>query len=1103
VPRIKNIRICIIFIVTIFLIHSYSAKYNSFGLKHYTITTEHFNLHYFTGLEEVAKKVGDILENLYDIYKNRYNLTLPDKTEVLIINTGDGNGWALTIQNTLCIDANAFFYNMRGTCNWFENVIAHEYAHIVSIWSSFKMPAWMPYIQGGYFSHPNNIAKRKGNDIGARLEAFHIFPSEILPPWLFEGIAQYESSVNKGDSWDTHRDMILRTLCLSNTMLTWDHMSVFVGKQDNFEKVYNSGFSLVTYIAETYGYEKIVSILRESSKMPRLNFDRSIKEVLGISGKQLYKEWKDHLNKKYTKQIEKIGKQVYGRKINKKGFNNYWPRFGPEDKKVYFLSNRESDRYGTKLYSYSLEKDKDDKKRIKLEMPKVNDFYSIYDSTRNIVFSSSKSKKSQLPPKMGGGRVRDIFIDTIRTDKDKKRLFSKKTDRQVTEKRWAYHAALSPDGKKLAFTKHAYDKFYLFLADTSGKNLKHLYPPTNNPKLAFQTVYNIDWSPKGDFIAISYIDRDNRKIGLYDLKNNEFFTLCETTSDERDPKFNSDGTNLYFSSDRTGIFNIYRYNFESKTLQRLTSVSGGAFTPDISTDEKQLVFANYDKDGYGIYLIDTITVLEEIPVENAVQKREGIKRKEISTAFSPVSNYNHFPRKPIFTPTFFIENILTEIHNPYKGISSFKYGGVLLLNTPIDWLKADYRLPGIGCYFISETLNPFRFSDRNEIINRGASWDFGVFYFTKLLPVDLSFYFAMRSIAGEDEFKHDLYGVDTIEALDFNLNPKLTEITLTHNFNEIASANIFTTIEHYKIWTKFLGKYWDYMPAQGYKLGSFLTLRNPTYDSKMIISPKGLFFKLKYEFWDQKLVDREKALVIEDGKIKENYNSYQYNQVSSELIYARSNPLIKKHDIAFQVKGTALKLTDKCQERLQKAHDESPLPELHPTDLPSFYKPWEWIPGYVFYYRDTIDVFSQHDNQVDTSQLVVDTILVSGNGIMSGSISYRFPLVPTINKKLGALFLTGIYGVLNFGGTVAFDDLNDFKNISRNDLLLWRGIELRLEAKTFNTYPLAISGRWDYGIDRKAPVGGHKFTLKLGFDFDNWDIIAEPDGRRVRPRISL
>lgn len=91
----------------------------------------------------------------------------------------------------------------------------------------------------------------------------------------------------KGDYWDSHRDMILRTLTLSGNLLSWDHMQVFSADRTyEYELTYNHGFSLVQYIAEKYGEEYLVSILREASKMPRLNFDRAIKAKIGNKWKR-------------------------------------------------------------------------------------------------------------------------------------------------------------------------------------------------------------------------------------------------------------------------------------------------------------------------------------------------------------------------------------------------------------------------------------------------------------------------------------------------------------------------------------------------------------------------------------------------------------------------------------------------------------------------------------------------------------------------------------------------------------------------------------------------------------------------------------------------
>ncbi len=1119
--NLKKTVVCTFVMLIVLGISSLQAQaLNGYNQRTYTIESEHFRMHYSDGLQHVAKEVGDILEELYEMYRNTYHITLPTKTEVLINDDDQSGGWALAIQNTIAIWANDLDWNLRGTSDQLRNVIAHEYAHIVSISASFKMPPWMPYIQFGFFTHPNTMTK--DSSYGVNLEAFHLFPSEVLPPWFFEGIAQYESMRHKGDRWDSHRDMILRTLSLSNRLNSWDHISVFTGKEDDYEKTYNHGFSLVKYIAETYGDQKIVSILRESSKLGRVNFDRGIKAALGISSKKLYKDWSNWLKEQYTAQIKQVGKQVYGRKINKEGYDNFWPRFGPGDSLIYFLSNGKHDfAFSFKmLYAYNRSDTIPEDKRIAMVKPFVKGFYSIHDSSNHVAFTSMKSKKSQMPSREGGIRRRDIFIDTLTT----KQLgfFAKKKERQVTQKKGMFHAVFSPTGDMLAGSLHDRDQFYICLTDTAGKKIRRVYPSSNDNSLrGIKTIYGMDWSPDGRRIAVSYVDTDHRKVGIYDTTTGDFFDVCDTKHDERDPRFGPDGKYLYFSSDRTGIFNIYRYHFETGVLQRITNVSGGAFTPDVSSDNLSLVYANYDPDGYGIYQIDTISVLQEdtLSPKEAVVSRKAVKRPNITTTFTPPRNYSKLPTKFMFVPTFFVEQILTDEENTFKGLSNAKIGGVFSVNDPLDWMG---RGTNAGAYFLAEPQDYFRLIDpdkNNTGLNPEATYDLGLFVNTNIFPVDLSLFYAQRGIAGTDYFLDESYdGSPHMAPMQYNLNPRMAELTLSHGLGNMISLHGIASYNNYRVDvkvtppesvtegdTEYETDYLPYSPAKGYQLGTAISLYSRQYDSKMGISPKGMYLELRYDFWDQNLQNEEKSFKIEDGKILENYDRYVFNQITGSLKYAISAPWYSKHDIFAKINATALKLTGGSVKRLEKKVEEG---LLRNAELPSYFKPGDILPGYVYYYRDTAAYYIKNDSSGTTryieTKVPQDTVLLSGNGLLTADLSYRFPLYPgSIDKKLGFVYLDRLYGAINGGAGTAKDNLDEFFDLTIDDFLFYYGAEIRLEAISFNSYPLAINFRWDKGFSKPAPIGGNKFSLSIGFDFDDWGLVLQPDGRIPKAAIGL
>ncbi|MFW5960375.1 MAG: hypothetical protein ACOCSE_04580 [Chitinivibrionales bacterium] len=1087
------------FCLLLFHTGGHTAAFNAFSQDWYSTESSHFRLHYTEGLGTEARKIGSILEELHSIYRDKYKIDLPDKTEVLVVNTETGSGWALALQNTISIDVNSFDFNLRGTSNWLRNVVAHEYAHIVSIAASFKLPSSIPYIQGGFFTHPNNIIQNtKGrsfadnfNQAGARLEAMHLFPSEILPPWFFEGIAQYESTCMEGDRWDSHRDMILRALTLSDSLLSWDHISVFTGKSDDYEKTYNHGFSLVKYISEKYGHESINAILRASKGFFRGNFNRSIKEVLGITGEELYENWNTELKKKYKEQVEGIGKQVYGKKISEMGFDNQWPKFGPDDNKIYYLSNGKHDYafHFRMLYSYNLTDSSSDS-RTELESGKVKSVYDINDSTGLLVYTSSRSKESRVPVSEGGINVNDIFIDTLRDS-----LGDKNTDydHQATEKQRLMYPSFSPDGDMIVCGQHDAAIYHLVLLDSSGRMLD-----TIDPGFSFNRIFSTDWSIDGRNIAVSYMDGDNRKIGIYDTLTKDFSILCGTEHDERDPVFSEDGTSILFSSDRTGIFNIYEYSFASEKLRRITNVSGGAFCPDLSSNGRSLTFSAYTPSGYGIFLIDTIEPVEseDLSITKALTHTEGAEDTidYSGTSYFNEDKYNPMPRKFLCIPTIIGEQLITDNDNPYQGITHLKYGGLFYLNDPLSWLD---KGTNIGALFLSETLNPFRlFDDFN--INHKISYDFGIFGFTDLLPLDLSFIYQQRAIAGKQEFMHNYNGPDTVEVLNYSLNPRMTELKLTHEMSRSLSLNLFITYLNYKVYTELDdGQYFNYSPNKGFRTGSFLSFSHKNVQSNWDISPTGFLAKIKYEFWNQYMQKEYNSFVYENGMIKENYDNIKFNQITFEMQYGKDLPWFN-HDIYTEFDATGLRITSDTKDELEQS---ASLGEQSSADLPAFFKPATMIPGYLYYYPDTNRVESRDSSGriTEERELVQDTVLISGNGYIKGNLSYRFPLYPgVIDKKLGFLYLERLYGAFNFGGAAAVEKISDINNLSKEDILKWWGVELRLQTISFNTYPMAIIARYDYGIDHDKPIGGSKFLLQIGFSFDDWDVVVEPDGIDTR-----
>jgi hypothetical protein len=641
-------------------------------------------------------------------------------------------------------------------------------------------------------------------------------------------------------------------------------------------------------------------------------------------------------------------------------------------------------------------------------------------------------------------------------------------------------------------------RFFLAVIDTAGKDIRIVYPEVKQsgefftsaalPEIpdteSFSTIFSLSWSPNGKDIAVDFIDGHNRKIGIYDTLHRSFSILdVGGPYDMRNPSFNKDGSAVYFSSDQSGAFNIYRYAFKTGTLEKLTNVSGGAFHPAVSKDETKLVYSGYDKDGYGIYLIDTVKVLQsaKIPAEDAIARRPEKEAPHYSAPLSNRSDYSHFPKQWLVVPTLLAEQLVTDVNNENKGVTHAKGGAVLNFMDPLAW--SDIGIEG-GAFLLVDLARIFSFIDFDKgLISPYASYDAGLFFLSKTLPFDIDGEATVRGIAGEDWFFDESEG----EMLTIPYKIQLTNALLgvSYPFLPGLYGKLFLGLDRYDVAldmeTYGSNSVFSYNLSKGYRAGAMTWFSAQARNSRSNISPTGIAGQLQYNLWQQHSLKEENSFTTESSKMKENYDDYQFHLVDARLKLGFPSPIYSKHDFHFTLGGSLLE-------------------PVGNREIPSFYLPAAIVPGYTYYYK------SEKYNDTTMTAKKYDTVLVTGKAVLTGQASYRFPLWPgPIDKKLGFLYFDLLYGALNFSAGAGFDDPANDAIFERSAWLFSYGAELRLEAISFNNFPMAIGFRWDYGADkaekeifvdnRKVILGGHRFAFSLGFSFDNWGTVSVVDYR--------
>jgi Tol biopolymer transport system component len=200
------------------------------------------------------------------------------------------------------------------------------------------------------------------------------------------------------------------------------------------------------------------------------------------------------------------------------------------------------------------------------------------------------------------GRNKIMVINTA--NENKKVYDFGPTPESFTNPSW------SPDGRTIAvsgLSDGVSDIYLLDLASEKINNItKDIYSdmqPTYSPDgkhIYFVTDRNPKYTrlEKANF-NISSIDLATKKVENY---------LFMPDADNVNPQLDPSGQNLYFLSDYDGFRNLFKYNFASAYIERLTNFSTGIsgitpFSPAMTVASKtgEIAYTHYFKGAYNIY----------------------------------------------------------------------------------------------------------------------------------------------------------------------------------------------------------------------------------------------------------------------------------------------------------------------------------------------------------------------------------------------------------------------------------------------------------------------------------------------------------------------
>ena len=566
-----------LFIILLFnLILPQLHWYNHSELNWKSIETENFIISFHDETQRSATEAAIVAEAVYEDITTLYNFEPDSKTRIIIKDVDDySNGSAYYYDNKIIIWAKPLDYDLRGSHRWMQDVITHEFTHIVQLGASMK---YSRHIPGSYF-------QILGYEDEKREDVLYGFPNQIasypvpgtsVPPWFAEGTAQHMFKDANYDHWDSIRDMILRDRVMNNNLLSFDQMNTFGKKGIGNESTYNQGFSLVKYMVDKYGESCLNDISIKLSNPFIYSISKAIDQSLGITGYDLYDDWKNDLLYRYTNQLSNIGGDNNYTILEDEGTTNIHPVWSPNGKKIAYLSNKNNDYFTqTDLFIYDISDStsKKIKTSVKTAVSWINDSLIVY----------SKISK----PMKNGSKFFDLYSYDI----------PEKKEERLTEGLRLYSPVVY---NNKIYAINTYDGTSNILAGNMDFSEYKQLTDFNDGTQIFSLSVN------DSIVVFDAVENHNRKVYSLNLKDKNIKLLKDDDWDNRDPIVLDN--QFIYSDDKYGIFNIY---MDSKDVKGyLTNVQGGAFMPSLSNDGL-IAFSIYDDGGYKLALINNKTVINE------------------------------------------------------------------------------------------------------------------------------------------------------------------------------------------------------------------------------------------------------------------------------------------------------------------------------------------------------------------------------------------------------------------------------------------------------------------------------------------------------------
>lgn len=548
------------------------VQYQKFNWSHYQ--TAHFDIHYYIGRLDKVEKIAELAESAYlrisQEMKHELSAPVPliyystftdfEQTNLFQISEGVA-GVAEPVLYRVAVHGDVALDELA-------DLIAHELTHIFQ----FDL-LW-------------------GSPGGA------LYAVSSPPLWVFEGYAEYNTQ-----KWSSWSSLIVRDAVLNDRIPDFTESGELYSRYPlPREPAYDFGHAIYEFIESQYGKSGIREFWQSLKHAPLIKRLDPIERAFGLKPKEFSYKFKKYLRDKNKEFLTRENPENYSIPLGPEyPLNPYYFAFSHAvspsgdmvavltfnvkdlDIDILLISTKDGEviKNITRGYTWKYENikyDVDPSKGKDIAWSPDGDEIAFFGRAGHKhalftvnVLSGNTTKKIPIPydqptaPCFHPKENSLVFtaFDNGQKDVFKIDLTSKKITNLTNDNLYEKAPALSPDGKKIAYTVRLdiYDKLFL--------------SPLSNLKERTQLTFG-----KGNTIT---------------------------------PEFSKDGKTIYFAGDMRDAFNIYSLNLETGELKRYTDVRTGNFfpSPQPNTSNK-IVFASFNKGAFQVYSSELEGEVEEI-----------------------------------------------------------------------------------------------------------------------------------------------------------------------------------------------------------------------------------------------------------------------------------------------------------------------------------------------------------------------------------------------------------------------------------------------------------------------------------------------------------